>query len=50
MRFDPEADGDAEWFHLRGYLAAPKLGRLLQAVRSPEVDVAVQQILLAPQR
>lgn len=44
MRFDPNAEGDAEFFHFRGYLAATELDRLVQFIRSPELDAILQQM------
>jgi HD-like signal output (HDOD) protein len=44
MRFDPHAEGDAELFHFRGYLAATELERLVQFIRSPELDAILQQM------
>lgn len=50
MRFDPNAEGDAEFFHFRGYLAATELERLVQFIRSPELDAVLKQMraTLAP--
>jgi HD-like signal output (HDOD) protein len=45
--FDPDAEGDAEFFHFRSYLADPRLARLVATVRSPEVGAIVQQRLAA---
>jgi HD-like signal output (HDOD) protein len=44
MRFDPHAESDAELFHFRGYLAATELERLVQFIRSPELDAILQQM------
>ena len=43
LHFDPRAEGDAELFHFRGYLAATELERLVKIIRSPELDAILQQ-------
>ena len=42
--FDPHAQDDPEFFHFQGYLAHPKLARLVQFIRSPEVSALMQQM------
>ena len=42
--FDPYAQDDPEFFHFQGYLAHPKLARLVQFIRSPEVSALMQQM------
>jgi HD-like signal output (HDOD) protein len=45
--FDLHPESDAEMYHLQGYLAHPKLARLVQVVQSQEVGSGLRQMLSA---
>ena len=47
---DPLAGADPEFFHLRGYLASPKLARLVQVVQSPEIGDGIAPMLASMRR
>jgi HD-like signal output (HDOD) protein len=48
--FNPQDAADPELFHLQGHLARPPLARLSQIVQSPDMDLAMQQMLGAIRR